>query len=208
MKSVVLFRDFEERDIDAIYRWKNDEKLYGMTVGGFHSISYEEAVKWVHGCIGNHETYKFWAVCTNDEEKKIVGYVSISEINLTNSSAQFHSMLIGEPSYRGGAAWIQCYQFVLEYVFEVMGLNRLAGKAITEHPQTITMMSALHFVKEGIERQSVFRNNRYYDVQIHSLLKQEYFNYKSDGDYEFASLLKRIVRISQKNKLIANGQDS
>ena len=31
MNNTVLFREFEERDIDAIYRWKNDE-CYAWTV--------------------------------------------------------------------------------------------------------------------------------------------------------------------------------
>ena len=49
--GVVLFRNFEERDIDFIYKCKNDEKLNELTVGQFHKFTYEEAEKWVHGCM-------------------------------------------------------------------------------------------------------------------------------------------------------------
>lgn len=197
MRNTILLRDFEERDIDSIYKWKNDEKLMSMIVGGFHKFSYEDAEKWVHGCMGYHDDFKFWAVCTNNEEKRIIGYVSLVKMHNNNHSAQFGGIVIGDSVYQGGVAWIQIYQMVLEYVFEELGLNRLGGRAITEHPQTITMMAALLFEKEGVERQSVYMNGRYYDIQTHSLLKKDYFEHKAKGDYEFSSILKRIASLSR-----------
>ena len=62
MERTVCFRDFEERDIDFIYKCKNDEKLNSMIVGQSKAFSYEDAVQWVHGCIGSHDIFKFWAV--------------------------------------------------------------------------------------------------------------------------------------------------
>lgn len=197
MRQIVAFRDFEEKDIYFIYKCKNDEKLWNMTVGGFREFSYEEAAKWVYGCMGEHDNYKFWAVCTNDEKRNIIGYVSIVKISRVNNSAQFGGIMIGNSDYQGGVAWIQIYQFVLEYVFEKLKLNRLGGRAITEHPQTITMMEALLFQKEGVERQSVYQNGRYYDIQTHALLKEDYFKYKTDGKYDFSSILKRIATLSK-----------
>ena len=118
MERTVCFRDFEERDIDFIYKCKNDEKLNSMIVGQWHPFTHEEATKWVHGCMGEHETYKFWAIATNDEEKRIVGWVSISNIDKVNQSVCFHGIVIGDPMYRDGFAWIESYLFILEYVFE------------------------------------------------------------------------------------------
>lgn len=200
MRKIVTFREFEEKDIDFIYKCKNDESLWNMTVGGFRKFSYEDAEKWVRGCMGNHEDFRFWAVCTNDDVRRVVGYVSITKISRINHSAQFGGIMIGDPAYQGGVAWIQIYQFVLEYVFEELGLNRLGGRAITEHPQTITMMEALLFQKEGVERQSVYQNGRYYDIQTHALLRKDYFEYKERGEYKFSSILKRIATLSKQNK--------
>lgn len=200
MRRIVSLRDFEEKDIDFIYKCKNDEKLWNMTVGGFRKFSYEDAANWVHGCMGEHKDFKFWAVCTNDAEKKIVGYVSLSKLHYGNSSAQFGGIMIGSSEYQGGVAWIQIYQDVLEYVFEKLSFNRLGGKALTEHPQTVIMMEALFFEKEGIERQAVFRNGRYYDVQNHALLRDSYMNHKEKGDYDFSAILRRITIISKRKK--------
>ena len=196
MKRIISFRTFEESDIDSFYRWRNDEDLTRMTVGLCRRISKEEITKWVISKIPHNPYEVYWAVCTNDEEKRLIGYVSLSSIHYINSSAQFGGILIGDPKYQGGVAWIQIYQFVLEYVFERLGLNRLGGRAITEHPQTLSMMKALFFEKEGVEREAVYKNGRYYDVQTHALLKRDYFAHKNNGEYEFSSILKRIAEHS------------
>ena len=81
MQPTVIFRDFEERDIDFIYKCKNDEKLNSLIVAQYHPFTYEEAVQWVHGCMGEHDTFKFWAIATNDDEKRIVGWVAVSHID-------------------------------------------------------------------------------------------------------------------------------
>lgn len=200
MEQTVLFRDFEERDIDFIYRCKNDEKLNSLIVGPYHPFTYEEAVKWVHGCMGEHDTYKFWAVCTNDEEKRIVGWVSISQIDHTNKSACFYGIVIADEEYRDGMAWIQAYLFVYEYVFEKLGLNRLFGSNLEEQLASYSMGIAMFETIEGIARQAVFKNGKYNNVVHASILRDEYFLHKEQGDFEYKKIISRLLEARRELK--------
>lgn len=193
MDSTVLFRDFEERDIDFIYHCKNDEKLNEMIVGQYHPFTYEEAEKWVHGCMGNHETFKFWAVCTNDEEKRIVGWASLAKIDKDNHSAFFYGIVIGDPKYRKGFAWIEIQQFVMEYAFRTLNVNRLEFSCLSEHHSSMAIGPVMFFKSEGLFRQAVYKNNRYYDVAYFGLLKDEYMQHYNKGEYEFMSILERYA---------------
>lgn len=197
MNSTVLFRDFEERDIDFIFRCKNDEKLNSLIVGSFHPFTYEEATKWVHGCMGEHETYKFWAICTNDEEKRILGWVSISKIDKTNQSVCFHGLVIGDSNYHDGFAWIESYLFIYYYAFEVLKMNRVWGVRLVEHKQTTAMGKVMFSKGEGILRQAVYQNGAYHDLSIGSLLSSEYFEHKNNGDYEIPAIIRRIKKIKK-----------
>lgn len=188
----VAFRDFEERDIDFIYRCKNDAKLNSLIVGQFRPFTYEEATNWVHGCMGEYENYKFWAICENDENKKIVGWVSLSQIDKINRSACFHGIVIGDDNYKDGIAWIETYLFVLEFVFERLNLNRFSDTCIVEHRQSNKIGEVMFFQKEGILRDAVFKNGRYYDLTQMSILSKEYFHHKNQGDYEFKSIIRRF----------------
>ena len=138
MEPTVLFRDFEERDIDFVCQCKNDEKLNSMIVGKWHPYTRDEAKKWVYGCMGEHDAYKFWAICTNDEEKRIVGWVGISEIDKFKKSAHFYSQVIGDPKYRSGLPWIEIQQFILNFVFEKLCLYVLQAAESISLAHTIS----------------------------------------------------------------------
>lgn len=198
MEGTVLFREFEERDIDFIYRCKNDDKLNEMIVGQYHPFTYEEAEKWVRGCMGEHETYKFWAVCTNDDEKRIVGWTSLSKIDKDNKSAFFYSIVIGDPKYRKGFAWIEIQQFVIDYAFRQLDLNRLEYSCLLEHHSSMSIGPVMFFQQEGLFRQAVYKNNRYYDVAYFGLLKDEYQQHYENGDYEFMSILERYANYNKR----------
>lgn len=195
MPPTVIFRDFEERDIDFIYRCKNDEKLNSMIVGQFRPFSREDAEKWVHGCMGEHETYKFWAIATNDEEKRIVGWTALSSIDNINRSACLHGIVIGDPAYRDGFAWIETHQFVFNYMFEILKLNRLYGESIVGHIASNSMEEIMFFTREGIKRQVLYKDGRFYDTSFVSILSEEYFKHKSQGEYETRAIIRRIGKL-------------
>ncbi len=192
MEKTVTFRDFEERDIDFIYKCKNDEKLNSMIVGQFKPFSYEDAVKWVHGCMGEHDTFKFWAIATNNEEQRIVGWVSISEINHYSKTAMFHGIVIGDKSYRNGFAWIESYLYILSYVFDKLGFYRFGDSCLCKNSSSMTMNAVMNFHLDGVLRQICYKNGKYYDKAMFSILREEYLSSKGNGDYEIKRILGRI----------------
>ena len=132
----------------------------------------------------------------------MIGYASLTDIHYINSSANFSGIVIGDKSYQDGMAWIETYLFIYEYVFERLNLNRIYGHAIDEHPSTILMRSVMFSTTEGVMRQAAFKNGRYYDVSISSILREEYFEHKAKGDYEIANVIKRLTRLIREKKKI------
>lgn len=198
--NTVFFREFEERDVDAIYRWKNDEKLNSMIVGQWHPFTYEDATKWVKGCIGEHETYKFWAICTNDEEKKIIGWTALSKIDRQNQSVYTHSIVIGEKDYQDGFAWIETVLFLFSYSFETLGMNRVYGESILGNKASNLVEALMFMTREGLFRQAVFQNGQFYDISYAAILKDEYFKHKAAGDYEIPAVIRRLKKLRKEAK--------
>lgn len=193
----VDFREFEERDVDFVLRCKNDAQLNSRIVGAFKPMTREEAVCWVQGCMGEHATYKYWAVCTNDAERRIVGWISLSQIDAVNRSACFHGIVIGDPQYRDGSAWIESYLFIIDYAFEVLGVNRLFGSRIDNQNHTAMMGQAVHFAVEGVRREAVFRDGAFHDVYCTSILRSEYLRYKAAGEYCFERVLANLMKVAR-----------
>lgn len=193
--NTVFFRDIEEKDIDAIYRWKNDKKLNSMIVGQWHPFSYEDAAQWVHGCKGEHETFKFWAICTNDDKKKIIGWTALSKIDRQNQSVYTHSIVIGEKEYQDGFAWIETVLFLFSYSFEVLCMNRVYGESILGNKASNLVEPLMFMTREGLFRQAVFQNGQFYDISYAAILKKEYFEHKAAGDYEIPAVIRRLKKL-------------
>lgn len=200
MEKSICFRDFEERDIDFIYKCKNDEKLNSFIVGQWHPFTYEEATKWVHGCMGEHENYKFWAVCTNDKEQKIIGWVSLSHIDRVNRNVCFHGIVIGDKDYQDGTAWIESYQLIFEKAFLDMGFDSLYGSHLSIHPASGIIANSMFMSEDGIEHNAVEKDGELIDLVKVSIDKETYMKHLEKGEYEFGQIQKRILNYYRQNK--------
>ena len=197
MEKTVYFRAFEEEDAPSIYQWMNDDELKQLSVGLNKRISKDEVVEWIKAR-NRHNPYQAWfAICSKDTNE-IVGYMSLTDIHYINSSANFSGIVIGDPNYRDGQAYLESYLFMFEYAFERLNLNRVYGSAISDHKLSVTMAEVMFQKTEGVFRQAIFKNGRYHDEIVCAILKDEYFLHKGNGDYEIPSILKRILSAQRK----------
>lgn len=200
MNNTVYFRAFEEEDAELIYKWRNDDDLRSLSTGLNRRMCRDEALEWVKARMRHNPYQVFWAICVKDTQE-MIGYACLTDIHYINSSANFSGIVIGDKKYQDGIAWIETYLFVYEYAFERLNLNRLYGHAIEDHKTTLAIRAAMFSTKEGVLRQNVFKNGRFYDVSVSSILRDEYFAHKSKGEYELPVVMKRLVRLyKEQNK--------
>lgn len=196
MEKTVYFRAFEPEDAEAIYQWTNDDHLKQLSIGLNRRICKEEAEEWVRNRMRHNPYQVWWAICSI-EKQKIVGYSYLKDIHYIKSSANFGGILIGDPDYRNGLAWIETYLFVYEFGFERLHLNRIYGEALVDHTASQTMRKVMFSQTEGILRQAEFKNGKYYDVSIGALLSKDYFEHKAKGEYNMSSILERFRAIKK-----------
>lgn len=194
MVSSVYFRSLEESDSEYIYTWMNDDELKQLSVGLNRRISKEEAKEWVI-TRSKHNPYQVWWAICSIETDEIIGYASLTNIHYINSVAETGSILIGNPDYNDGFAWIETVKFMFEYAFERLNLNRLHGVSLVGHPMSNRIGDLMFMAKEGILRQAVFKNGRYYDLLCNAILRDEYFHHKENGDYEMKNIIRRLRKL-------------
>jgi len=195
MEKTVYFRAFEEEDAELIYKWMNDDELKKMSIGVNRRMCRDEVTDWVKARMRDSRSQIFWAICSICD-KRLIGYICLTDIHYINRSACLGGMII-DKEYQDGFAWIEAHQFVFEYVFERLGLNRIYGESLVGHKQSNLMESVMFFTKEGIKREAYFKNGKFYDSSCVGLLQKEYFEHKNAGDYETKSIIKRIARLNK-----------
>ena len=202
MEKTVYFRAFEEEDAELIYKWMNDDELKKLSVGVNRRLCRDEALDWVKARMRDDRYNVWWAICAKDSNK-MIGYLSLNNIHYINRSAEFGGLIIGDKEYQDGFAWIESYLFLYEYAFERLGMNRVSGNNIVDHSTSSFIGSIFFAQKEGVLRQAYYKNGRFYDAVIGSVLSQDYFAHKAQGDYELDAIMKRMmnkIRESKKNK--------
>lgn len=197
MEKTVYFRAFEEEDAEFIYQWMNDDELKKLSVGVNRRMCREEALDWVKARMCDSRNHVYWAICSKETDE-MIGYASLVDIHYINRSAETGAIMIANPSYNDGTAWLETEQFMLDYAFERLNLNRLYGHSLIGH-KISNMVEPLLFMKqEGILRQAIYKNGRYFDVSCAALLRDEYYAHKEAGDYELMSMIRRLKKIRKK----------
>jgi RimJ/RimL family protein N-acetyltransferase len=197
MEKTVYFRAFEEEDASLLYQWMNDDGLKQLSVGLNKRVCREEVEEWIKAR-KRHNPYQAWFAICALESKEMIGYMCLTDIHYINSSAYFSGIIIGDPNYRDGQAYIESYLFMFEYAFERLNLNRLYGSALADHKVSITMAEVMYQKTEGVLKQAIFKNGKYHDEVVCAILKDEYYQHKENGDFEMSSILKRILLAKRK----------
>jgi len=199
MEKTIYFRAMESSDVDLIHQWKNSDELNKLTVGLNKKTTLEEDLEWIDSHKRHHPYYAYWSVCAKDTDK-MIGYACLTNIHYINSSAETGAIMIGDPDYKDGFAWIETVLFLFEYAFERLGLNRVYGKSIVGHKMSNRIGALMFMSKEGLLRQAVYKNGQFYDLQYDAILKDEYFEHKASGDYEMINVVKRLRKMLKNEK--------
>lgn len=194
MEKTVYFRAFEPEDAIFIHQWKNSDELNELTVGLNKKTTMDDDMRWLNGVKDHHPYYAYWAICSKESDN-MIGYASLVNIHYINSSAETGALMIADPNFNDGIAWIESVLFLFEYAFERLGLNRIYGKSLVGHKTSNTLGPLMYMEVEGLLRQAAYKNGKFYDLQYVGLLKDEYFAHKEAGDYELANVIRRLRKM-------------
>lgn len=194
MEKTVYFRAFEDEDADLIYQWMNDDELKKLSVGVNHRMCHEEALDWVRSRMKDSRNQVYWAICSSDT-KQMIGYASLVNIHYINRAAETGAIMIANPVYNDGMAWIETILFMFEYAFERLNLHRVFGHSLVGHKMSNMIEPLMFMQNEGILRDAAYKNGRYYDISCAAILRNEYFEHKEAGDFEMLSIIRRLRMI-------------
>lgn len=122
-------------------------------------------------CCEDNERYDFMIF---NSENKIIGECIINEIDNNVQSAHFRIALFQAEHFNQGiGSWATTT--ACQFVFEELGLNRLALEVFSFNPRAIHTYEKLGFVKEGVLRQAVLDGDQRADIIIMSLLADEWY---------------------------------
>lgn len=104
--------------------------------------------------------------------KRIVGLISMKDVDLMNNKAELGYWLSKEAVGRG-IITRSCIALIT-YAFEELGLNKLWIRCAVENIRSCNIPKQLGFYFEGIERAGEYLHGKYVDLKVYSLLRREW----------------------------------
>ena len=164
----VYLRPVQLEDLPLIVKWKSDPLVRRMALGQGAQVTLENQEEDVKRAIeSDKESYLIIAV---KETGQAIGYVRINWMDETKRFAWLRFAL-GEQRGRGYAK--DALKALLAHLFSEE-VHRVDAEVYEFNERSLGLLGSLGFKREGIKREAHFDSERYLDVVVLGLLKEEF----------------------------------
>jgi len=168
---MLRLRELQRSDLAEINSWRNDPQLISLLGAPFRYINAEVDEKWFDSYLANRSSTVRCAI-VNSKSDKILGLVSLTDIDYLNQSASIHIM-IGCADEQGKGMGTYAMSTMVNHAFKNLNLHRVQADVLADNERSIHVLEKIGFVKEGIKRQAVFKNGIFKDMVCLSILRED-----------------------------------
>lgn len=172
----IYFRPIEPTDEACLCRWINDPRVW-RTLGTFLPKNSVVEKEWIESLYKSAADVVFGIVIKASDE--LIGVAGLHRIDPINRKAVF-GISIGEVARHNQGYGTEAARLAVRYGFETLNLNRIELEVFANNFRGIRAYQKAGFRHEGCRRQAVYRDGRYEDVYVFSILREEYEDAKDE----------------------------
>ncbi|MTI31294.1 GNAT family N-acetyltransferase, partial [Xanthovirga aplysinae] len=165
---MITLKSLLESDVTYFYKWVQDEEVIQYSMSIFQKLKTEKEVKdWYFQTIKIKEDLTLGIYLNSTSE--LIGYAGITKISKTNHSGEFY-ILIGEKKLWGLGIGTEVTRKILQIGFSEKGLHRIMLTVSDPNIGGCKAYERSGFKLEGRLRDACFRNGKYHDKLLMSIL--------------------------------------
>lgn len=164
----ITFRPLNIVDAELFYDWLSDYEVIRYSQSRFLKKQTKVVVKaWLSDIIRSSDGYTTGIVDT--DSSKLIGYAGITNLSKQNKSGEYF-ILIGDKNYWSKGYGTEVTKHIIDHGFTVLGLHRIQLTVSSINVGGVKAYKRAGFKKEGILRDACFRDGKYHDKIIMSIL--------------------------------------
>lgn len=168
-------RAIEKDDLPRFVRWLNDPEVRENLLI-FAPMSLDEEEEWYSGILKRPKEERPLVIeIETGGEWLPIGNISLMRIEWHARHAEV-GLFIGEKQYWNRGYGSQALRLMLGYAFDFLNLNKVYLNVYETNLRGIRAYQKVGFVEEGRLRQEVYKNGRYLDVLVMSILRSEWYS--------------------------------
>ena len=168
----VYLRTVELPDLDYFAKWEQSPSVtefFTISSGRDYDEIYEEYI-----ARKDDEDKLELSICLKDSDE-VIGRLYISNINHHYDSMDITRIYIGRDDLRGKGLGEDALRTSLKLGFEEMNLERITLDHFTGNLRAKNLYLKVGFTPEGCMRHGGKKNGEYIDLNLMSILREEYF---------------------------------
>lgn len=165
-------KPLKAENVIPFYNWLNDDETIQFSLSLFQRISSKEEIdNWYEKLLSDGKNLNLGIFL--EENNKLIGYTGISSISEQNHSGEFF-IFIGDKTLWGRGIGTLITKQILKIGFENYNLNRIMLTVSEHNYGGINAYKKAGFKEEGRLREANYRNGKYHDKLVMSVLKDEW----------------------------------
>ncbi len=162
-------------------KWFKDKEVIKYLSANFKGLTVAKEVKFLQGNIEDKNKI-FWIIC--DQNGKVIGNTEL-RLDKDNKKANW-GIVIGEKKYWNKGLGQDTLRIVIKYCFNTLKFNRFELMVYDGNIKALKCYTKCGLRLEGTKRQCLYRNGKYMDGIIMSMLKSEYKKIPPEADQPVA----------------------
>ena len=169
----IRLRGVERADLPRFHEWLNDPDVReGLLVS--MPLSMQDEEQWFNTATQRPQAEKPLAIEIKDGDGwRLIGDCAFFDFDWTSRCAEF-GIMIGDKSVWDQGYGTETVGLLLKHGFESLNLNRIVLRVFDDNPRAIRAYKKSGFTHEGTLRQAAFKNGRYHDLHVMSVLRSEW----------------------------------
>ncbi|WP_027623383.1 GNAT family N-acetyltransferase [Clostridium lundense] len=168
----IKLRAYKREDVPLACEYMNDNEMKRLLVNKIpYPMILEEEEKWFESLVNLKDSYNF--AIEDLESGKYIGGCGINQINWLNRIAII-GIFIGDKNYWGKGYGADAINTLVNFIFQQMNMNKVKLSVFSFNERAKKCYEKCGFKVEGVLRQELFRDGKYNDEYIMSILFGEW----------------------------------
>jgi RimJ/RimL family protein N-acetyltransferase len=169
----VKLREYRKEDIPKAWEYFNDPDVRRFLNPGIpFPLKLEDEEKWYEEQTSRKDTYNFAIVIKDTGE--YIGGCGINSVDWKNRHACV-GIFLGKPFWSKGYG-TDAMKVLVNFIFSQMNINKVYLNVFSFNQRAIKSYEKCGFKVEGVLREHIYRDGKYHDEYIMSILRSEWEN--------------------------------
>lgn len=165
----IYLRPLDLEDSRLVVEWMNDREVLRYLTKTIPINSFREEA-FIRTLYKDEKNLHLGIVVREDH--RLIGRVSLVNIDAISRTAEL-SLVIGDRSAWGKGYGVEADALMLRYGFDFLNLHKIYAYVLEGHLNSVRILEENGLTREGVLRQHIFRDGRYHNVLLYSVLAQE-----------------------------------